>query len=105
MPSTMRRARGARFVPESAPARDVRPGRSTRADVAPARPPDLRLVPAAGAAWAVVLLGLHMGPTGGVVGATLAAGVLLGGLRSRRAVLVAAGGCALGAALVVTAHT
>ena len=70
----------------------------------PTRPPDLRLVPAAGAAWAVVLLGLHTGPVGGVVGAALAGGVLLGGLLSRRAVLVAAGGCALAAALVVTAH-
>ena len=51
-----------------------------------------------------MLLGLHTGPVGGVVGAALAGGVLLGGLRSRRAVLVAAGGCALAAALVVTAH-
>ena len=70
----------------------------------PTRPPDLRLVPAAGAAWAVVLLGLHSGPVGGVVGAALAGGLLLGGLLGRRAVLVAAGGCALAAALVVTAH-
>ena len=58
----------------------------------PARPPDLRLVPAAAASWVVVLLGLHTGPVGGVVGAALAGGVLLGGLRGRRAVLVAAGG-------------
>ena len=71
---------------------------TARADAVPTRPPDLRLVPAAGAAWAVVLLGLHAGPVGGVVGAALAGGLLLGGLLSRRAVLVAAGGCALAAA-------
>jgi competence protein ComEC len=77
---------------------------TARADAVPTRPPDLRLVPAAGAAWAVVLVGLHTGPVGGVVGAALAGGLLLGGLLSRRAMLVAAGGCALAAALVVTAH-
>ncbi|MBL8927476.1 MAG: hypothetical protein JNM77_14730, partial [Pseudonocardia sp.] len=79
-------------------------GRPPGADAEPTRPPDLRLVPAAGGAWAVVLLGLHTGPVGGVVGAALAGGLLLTGLLGRRAVLVATGGCALAAALVVTAH-
>ena len=51
-----------------------------------------------------MLLGLHAGPVGGVVAAGLAAGVLLAGLRGRRAVVVAAAGCALAAGMVVTAH-
>ena len=78
--------------------------RPAGADAVPTRPPDMRLAPAAGAAWAVMLLGLHTGPAGGVVGAALAGGLLLGGLLGRRAVLVAAGGCSLAAALVITAH-
>jgi competence protein ComEC len=76
------------------------------------RPPDLRLVPAALAVWAVMLLGVGAGPVAGglalVVSVLLVVACLVG--RSRRAGSVwaagvlAAGGCAAAAALVVTAH-
>jgi competence protein ComEC len=72
-------------------------------------PPDLRLVPAALAVWAVALLGIGLGPVAGVV--VLAGGVLLVGVtvvRHRGAAwaggALAVGGCAAAAALVVTAH-
>ena len=91
----------------------------------PPRPPDLRLVPAALAAWAVVLLGIGFGPVAAVcaavistVGITAAALVLATGappaagaparathsVRHGPAVLAAAG-CAAAASVVVTAHT
>ncbi|OZM79003.1 ComEC/Rec2 family competence protein [Pseudonocardia sp. MH-G8] len=74
----------------------------------PRRPPDLRLVPAALAVWAVMLLGIGVGPVAGVV--VLVASVLLvvGALRRRGAVwsaaVLAAAGCAAAAALAVTAQ-
>jgi competence protein ComEC len=74
-------------------------------DDVPARPLDLRLVPAAAAVWAVVLLGLRGGPGPGVVVTALAGAVLLVALRrpGRAApALVAAAGCAVAAGLLVT---
>ena len=75
----------------------------------PRRPPDLRLVPAALAAWAATLLGIALGAFAGavvLVGCVLLVAVAV--LRRRRAarvgVLVASCGCAAAAALVVTAH-
>jgi competence protein ComEC len=76
----------------------------------PRRPPDLRLVPAALAVWAVMLLGIGLGPIAGV--AVLLGCVLLVGVTAARhreavwaAAVLAAGGSAAAAALVVTAHT
>ncbi|TWF75770.1 competence protein ComEC [Pseudonocardia hierapolitana] len=85
------------------------PARSPTPDLdqAQPRPPDLRLVPAAVAVWAVVLLGIGLGPVAGV--AVLVACALLAGVsvvrRRGAAWVLAAGGCAGAAALVVTAHT
>ncbi|WP_255621757.1 ComEC/Rec2 family competence protein [Pseudonocardia sp. DSM 110487] len=82
------------------------PARSPIPDLDPPRPPDLRLVPAALAVWAVVLLGIGLGPIAGVamlIGCVLLVGVTV--VRRRGAPWVlAAGGCAGAAALVVTAH-
>jgi len=89
------------------PARDGRP----RADPGtasdePRRPPDLRLVPAALATWAVVLLGLGLGPLPGVAVTLFAAAlVLLARRRCWAPLVLAAAGCAAAAGLVVTAHT
>lgn len=67
------------------------------------RPPDLRLVPGALAAWVAVLAGLHLGPVASaVLGGSAAAAALV--VRTRRPVLLAAAGCAAAAGLVVTAH-
>jgi DNA internalization-related competence protein ComEC/Rec2 len=74
----------------------------------PARPPDLRLVPAAAAVWVVVLVGLGAGPGVAAVATAVAAIALLiaWGRRGRAtAAVVAATGCAVAAGLVVTAHT
>jgi competence protein ComEC len=76
--------------------------------VVPPRPADLRLVPAAAAVWAAVLLGLEAGPGGG--GAAVALGVLVLVVALRRrgraaAALAGAAGCAAAAGLVITAHT
>ncbi|OLT07005.1 competence protein ComEC [Pseudonocardia sp. CNS-004] len=76
----------------------------------PRRPPDLRLVPAALAVWAVVLLGIGLGPVAGAA-ALIGCGALVGVtvVRHRGAVwaraVLAAAGCAAAAALVVVAHT
>jgi competence protein ComEC len=82
------------------------PARSPTPDLDQPRPPDLRLVPAALAVWAVVLLGIGLGPVAGV--AVLVACVLLVGVvvvrRRGAAWVLAVGGCAGAAALVVTAH-
>ncbi|MHA6781229.1 ComEC/Rec2 family competence protein [Pseudonocardia saturnea] len=67
------------------------------------RPPDLRLVPAALAAWVSVLVGLHLGPVAAAVLSGVAAGTALI-VRTRRPVLLAAAACAAAAGLVVTAH-
>lgn len=71
-----------------------------------ARPPDLRLVPAALAAWGAVLLGLGAGPVAG--GALTLLGLVvavLAGRGRRPPVLLAVAGCLAAAGLVVTAHT
>ncbi len=83
----------------------------------PRRPPDLRLAPAALAAWGVVLLGVTLGPPAAI--AALIAAVLLAvaaAVRVRRrqrqghrrvrgaATVLAAAGCAAAAGLVVTSH-
>jgi competence protein ComEC len=69
------------------------------------RPPDLRLVPAALAAWSVVVLGVGLGPLGAgvatVLGATLAVAAWY---RVWAPQLVATAGCAAVAGLVVSAH-
>lgn len=76
-------------------------------------PPDLRLVPAALATWAAVLCGLLGGPAGGIAAALLAAtAVPVALLRARisaraaapSSTVLAAGGCAVVAAVLVTAH-
>jgi competence protein ComEC len=72
------------------------------------RPADLRLVPAAAAVWAVLLLGLGTGPGGAAAGTATAAAVLVVALYRRgraTAVLVAAAGCAVAAGLLVAAQT
>ncbi len=80
---------------------------------APAARPDLRLVPAALASWGAQLAGLLGGPAGGIAAALMSASVVLVGLlRSRltgrptpsRYGLVAAGGCAFAAAVLITVH-
>jgi competence protein ComEC len=69
-------------------------------------PPDLRLVPAALATWAVTLLGLGFGSVAAALVAGLGAVVaLVAGLRSRAPAAVAVGGCAAAAGLVIGAHT
>lgn len=68
------------------------------------RPPvDLRLVPAAAAAWAVMLLGLGAGPVAGALVACVAAALAC--LRRRSPVLLAAAGTAAAAGIVIAAHT
>ncbi|MFP5022262.1 ComEC/Rec2 family competence protein [Pseudonocardia phyllosphaerae] len=76
-------------------------------------PPDLRLVPAALATWAAVLCGLLGGPAGGIAAALVAATTVLTALvRSRLSaraaapgsILLAAGGCACVAAVLITGH-
>src|SRR5690606_33397765 len=81
----------------------VLPAPTTGAD-APG-PPDLRLVPSALAVWAVVLLGIGLGPVAGA-GALVGCLLLVGFAVVRRGPpwVLAAGGCAAAAALVVTAH-
>ena len=81
----------------------VLPAPTTGAD-APG-PPDLRLVPSAVAVWAVVLLGIGLGPVAGA-GALVGCLLLVGFAVVRRGPpwVLAAGGCAAAAALVVTAH-
>ncbi|QJY50674.1 ComEC/Rec2 family competence protein [Pseudonocardia broussonetiae] len=64
----------------------------------------MRLVPAALAAWAVVLVGLVLGPVAAAVVTALAAVAAAVGVRRRSAVLLAAAGCAAAAGLVVAAH-
>ncbi|MGI9001775.1 MAG: ComEC/Rec2 family competence protein [Pseudonocardia sp.] len=72
----------------------------------PRRPPDLRLVPAALAAWAVVLVGIGLGPVAGAGVALPAAATAFVAWRRRWApAVLAAAGCAAAAGLVVTAHT
>ncbi|GAA1174711.1 ComEC/Rec2 family competence protein [Pseudonocardia alaniniphila] len=77
----------------------------------PRRPPDLRLVPAALAVWAVMLIGIGFGPVA-ALGTGAAAVVILAvfampALRPRRGApaVLAAAGCAAAAAVVATAHT
>lgn len=79
----------------------------------PATRPDLRLVPAALATWASVLAGLLGGPAGGIAAALVSAAVLITGLLLARLVaraaryrsgLLAAGGCAVVAAVLATVH-
>ncbi|WP_232663025.1 ComEC/Rec2 family competence protein [Pseudonocardia sp. TRM90224] len=66
----------------------------------------MRLVPAALAVWAVMLMGLGFGPVGGGV-ATAGAGVVaaIALWKGRRPWLLAAAGCAAAAGLVIVAHT
>jgi competence protein ComEC len=78
----------------------------------PARPPDLRLLPAAGALWFVVLVGLQVGPAAGPAVGSVAAGgagvvLVVAMLRGGRAAaaLVAAAGCAMAGGLLIAAHT
>lgn len=76
------------------------------ADSAERRPPDLRLVPAAAAVWAVVLLGLELGPVaGGVVTAGAGAVGVVAHRRRWAPVALVVAGCAAAAGLVITAHT
>ncbi len=79
----------------------------------PATRADLRLVPAALATWAAVLAGLLGGTAGGIAAALVSATVLITGLLRARLVaraaryrsgLLAAGGCAVVAAVLVTVH-
>src|SRR4051794_6653212 len=84
----------------------------------PPRPPDLRLVPAALAAWAVVLIGIGFGPVAAGVAAVISTLAIIAAVpalaaaprwafRGRRyaSTVLAAAGCAAAAAVVVTAHT
>ncbi|HEX3261407.1 MAG TPA: ComEC/Rec2 family competence protein, partial [Pseudonocardia sp.] len=66
-------------------------------------PVDLRLVPAAAAAWAVMLLGLGLGPIAGGLVACVAAALACRGHRAP--VLLAAAGTAAAAGIVIAAHT
>ncbi len=75
----------------------------------PRRPPDLRMVPAALAVWAVVLVGIGLGPVAGAVvllGCVLLVAATLVRHRSaaRAGAVLAAAGCAAAAGIVVTAH-
>ncbi|MDT7578030.1 MAG: competence protein ComEC, partial [Pseudonocardiales bacterium] len=70
------------------------------------RVPDLRLVPAAAAVWAVMALGLALGPVVGAAVALVAAGLTVVAHRRRRSsVLLAAAGCTAAAGLVIGAHS
>ncbi len=85
------------------PARAPTPAPAT---VEPGRPPDLRLVPAALAAWLVVLLGLGLGPVAGSAVAVLAGAVAVTARRRAWApVVLAMAACAAAAALVITVQT
>ena len=78
----------------------------TRARLDRRRPPDLRLVAPAVAAWAVVLVGILAGPAV-AVGADRAGRGVLRCCSVRRgcpALVRAVAGCALAAGVVVTAH-
>ena len=72
----------------------------------PRRPPDLRLGLAALSAWAVVLIGVELGPVAGLC-ATLLTGAtaIAAGRRGWAPAVLAATGCAAAAGLTVTAHT
>ncbi len=72
----------------------------------PSRPPDLRLVPAALAAWAVTLLGLGFGPVAGAVAALLGAAVAgAAWLRAWAPAVLAVAGCVGATGLVIGANT
>ncbi|MEJ3652705.1 ComEC/Rec2 family competence protein [Actinomycetes bacterium KLBMP 9759] len=69
------------------------------------RVPDMRLVPAALAVWAVMLVGLGFGPIGGGVATAVAGAVAAVALRrGRRPWLLAAAGCAAAAGVVIAAQ-
>lgn len=84
------------------------------------RPLDLRLVPSALAAWAVVLLGILLGPVAAIGLAAVATGIGVGAVVAARrrgrsgaarsrpdrsGAVLAPAGCAAAAGLVITAHT
>ena len=73
----------------------------------PSHPPDLRLVPAALAVWAVMLLGLGLGPWAGAVAAVCGVASMLLSRRGvrRGAVVLAVAGCVTAAGVVISAHT
>lgn len=67
---------------------------------------DLRLVPAALAIWATLLLGLGLGPVAAAVVALLTgATAITVGMRRGAPAVIAAAGCAAAAGLVITLHT
>ncbi len=69
-------------------------------------PPDLRLVPAALAAWAVMLLGLGLGPIAAVAtGVAAAAAAAVAWRRSWPPAVLAVAGCAAAAGLVIGVDT
>ncbi len=75
-------------------------------DDEPRRPPDLRLVPSALTAWAVVLVGIGLGPVVSGIVATLGVGVaVLARRRGWPGAVLAVAACAAAAGLVVTAQT
>ncbi|MGH3569035.1 MAG: competence protein ComEC, partial [Pseudonocardia sp.] len=84
-------------------------GRAPEEADEPRRPPDLRLVPAALAAWATVLIGLGGGPIAAGSATALAAVIVLVALRGKHRswspLVLATCGCAVAAGLVVVAHT
>ena len=104
---------GRRTNPRPGPRRDRAPGTvGTVGEDRPA-PPDLRLVPAALATWGAVLCGLLGGTAGGIAAALTAATVVLTVLLRARisaraaapgSIVLAAGGCAVVAAVLVTGH-
>ncbi|MDT7551809.1 MAG: competence protein ComEC, partial [Pseudonocardiales bacterium] len=69
------------------------------------RVPDLRLVPAAAAVWAVMALGLAHGPGAGARVGLVAPGLAVVAHRRRRSSVLLAAGCAAAAGLVIGAHT
>jgi competence protein ComEC len=71
----------------------------------PVRPADLRLVPAALAAWAVALVAIGLGPVaGGCLTALAAVVALLAWRRGWVPQVIAVAGCVAAAGLVVTAQ-
>ena len=69
--------------------------------------PDLRLLPAALAAWAVALAGLHLGWPAATALGVAGAGAVVAGARARRrwsAGVLGAGGVAAALALVIGGH-
>ena len=79
----------------------------------PVTRPDLRLVPAALATWAAVLAGLLGGPAGGIATVLVAASAVITGMvratvtpraARLRSGLLAAGGCAVVAGMLITVH-